>query len=488
MNSLLASYPGSPGDEAVDPDGRLRDGWPVLAPLLDRLGLSGLAAAGTALAVERRARGVVVGGWSDGRHSVRPLPMDPVPRVLPAGEWAAVAAGVEQRHRALNAFLADAYRAAGRRRSDPDRAPLIARAGVLPEWAVNSHPSHNADAVGMAWPGQSRVTLAATDLVRTPEGWVAVADDLRAPWGLGFALAARDNARSAVPELFPDGGPRIAEPWDAVPLLRAALVAAAPPACEGAPRIAVLSVGESDNAWFEHRLLAEALDVPVVRGGDVWTRIDGGLAVAVEGERRPVDVLYLRFDDGELSAHRTPLGQPLKVALADAVRSGRLGLANVPGNGLADDAATYAFVPEMIRFYLEEAPVLGSVPTWVLADDAQWAAVRGRLHELEVRPLGGYGGAGVVHGPSRSADELAQLEAEVAVAPYRYVAQEPVEISTAPALVDGALRPRPVGLRVFSVVTDSGTRALPAPLTTVALGQRRDPRRGGGTKDTWLLG
>jgi carboxylate-amine ligase len=488
VSTLFASYPGSPGDEAVDPDGRLRDGWSVLAPVLDRLGTEGLASAATALSVVRRSRGITVGGWSDGRHTVRPLPMDPVPRLLPAAEWATIAAGVSQRHRALNAFLADAYRAAGRRRGDADRAPLISRAGVLPEWAVNAHPSRNNDAIAMAWPGQPRVTLAATDLVRTTSGWTVVGDDLRTPWGLGFALAARENALTAVPGLFPDGGPRLADPWAAVPLLRHALEAAAPPTCSGTPRIAVLSVGESDSAWFEHGLLARAVGVPLVRAGDIWTRMDGGLAVAVEGERLPVDVVYLRFADAELSAHRTALGQPLDVTLSDAVRLGQLGLANVPGNGLADDAATFAFVPEMIAFYLQEVPRLESVPTWVLADDEQWASVRTRLDQLEVRPLDGYGGTGTVHGPSRTAAQLASLEAEVAAAPHRFVAQEPVEISTAPTLVDGSVQPRGVGLRVFSVVDGGSVKVLPAPLTRVALGQRRDPRRGGGTKDTWLLG
>jgi carboxylate-amine ligase len=358
---------------------------------------------------------------------------------------------------------------------------------VLPEWTVNAHPSRNEEAVGMAWPGQPRVTLAATDLVRTSAGWVVVGDDLRTPSGLGFALAARNDLRAAVPSLFDDAS-GLVDPSDAVPVLRLALEAAAPPTCDSPPRVALLSAGESGSAWYEHRLLAAALDAPLVETADVWPRPDGGIEVDVDGERVAVDVLYLHLDDAELAAHRTPLGQSLAGVLADAVKLGRLGLANVPGNGLADDAATYAFVPEMIGFYLSENPLLGSVPTWVLADDGQWASVRDRLHEFEVRPVGGYGGAGVVHGPTRSALELAQLSAEVAAAPHRFVAQEPVEISMAPTVVEGGIRPRPVGLRVFSVVAGSGARVLPAPLSRVALGQRRDPRRGGGTKDTWLLG
>jgi carboxylate-amine ligase len=207
--------------------------------------------------------------------------------------------------------------------------------------------------------------------------------------------------------------------------------------------------------------------------------------MSLDGERVPVDVLYRRFDDAELGAHRTGTGQSLAGLLAEGVRSGRLGLANVPGNGLADDAATYALVPDMIRFYLGEEPVLGSVRTWVLADAEQWAEVRDRLHELVLRPVDAYGGTDVVVGPACSAAELAVLQAEVAAAPHRFVAQEPVECTTAPTLVGARLVPRPVHLRIFSVASGGSTRALPAPLT--AVGDSSDVRRAGVTKDTWLL-
>jgi uncharacterized circularly permuted ATP-grasp superfamily protein len=484
--SLFADYPASSADEAVDPAGGLRMPYAVLEPALDRLGEAGLAAAGTALAAEREIRGVTVGSWADGRQTVRTFPLDPVPRVLPGTEWAAVAAGVEQRVRALNAFLADAYRAAGRRRGDADRAPEVVRAGVLPEWAVAHSPGRVPEAVGMAWPGQPRATVAATDVLRTADGrWLAATDHLRVPAGLGYALANRDSARSALPELFAAGTP--ADPRDAVPVLRTGLATAAPPACPGAPRLAVLTAGESDNAWFEHRLLADALGVPLVRAGDLWPRLDGGVEVAVDGERLPVDVLYRRFDDGMLGAFRTPVGQSLDMLLTEGVRSGRLGLANVPGNGLADDVATYPWVPVFIRFYLGEEPLLGSVPTWVLADGDQWAQVRDRLHELVLKPVAGYGGRGTVFGPACSAAELAVLQAEVAAAPHRFVAQEPVAASTVPTLVDGTLQPRRVDLRVFAVAGPGGTaRALRAPLTRVARGTA--PGAGRGTKDTWLLG
>jgi uncharacterized circularly permuted ATP-grasp superfamily protein len=484
----LAGYRGAAGDEAVDSSGAVRDGYAVLGPALERLGETGLADAAAEVAAQRRKRGVVFGAWSDGRQHVRPFPMDPLPRLLSAADWARVAAGVGQRHRALNAFLADAYRAAGRRRSDADRAPEVVRAGVLPEWAVAHSPGRHPDAVGLAWRGQQRAALAGMDVLHTVQGtWVVLEDNLRVPSGIGYALANRDTLRAAVPSLF--AGVRPVDPWTAVPLLQEALRVAAPPACPADPVCALLSSGESDSAWFEHRLLADALGVVVVRAADLWPRADGGIEAAVDGERIAIDVLYRRFDDTELGAHRGATGQPLVALLTEAVRSGRLGLANVPGNGLADDKAMYAWVPAMIRFYLGEEPLLESVRTWVLADDSQWGEVRDRLHELVLKPVDGYGGSGVVVGPQCSAAELAQLQAEVAAAPHRFVAQEPVEFSTAPTVVEGRLRPRHVDLRVFSVA-GTQTRVLPAPLTRVALRQKSlmtNSSRGGGSKDTWLL-
>ena len=486
----LAAYPAPAADEAVTPDGRVRDAYAPVASVLRRWGTAGLSAATAALAAERAAREVTVAAWADGRQTVRPFALDPVPRILTGAEWGRIGAGVEQRHRALNAFLADAYRAAGRRRGDVDRDPQVVRAGVLPGWAVAHSPGRDPNAVGQAWPGQPRATLAGADVVRTASGdWVVTADHLRVPAGLGYALAGRDTLRSAAAELLA-AGRGVRDPYDAVPVLRAGLATAAPRSCTGPPRLAVLTAGESDNAWFEHRLLAEALGVPLVRAGDLWPRVDGGVEAAVGGERIPVDVLYRRFDDGLLAAFRTPTGQSLDVLLTEAVRAGRLGLANVPGNELADDVATYAWVPALIRFYLGEEPLLGTVPTWVLADERQWAEVRDRLHELVVLPVAGYGGRGAVVGPSCSAAELAFLQAEVSAAPYRFVAREPVVPTTLPTVVDGALQPREVDLRVLSVAgTGDGTAtALPAPLTRVAEGPEPGSWWSGGGKDTWIVG
>ncbi|MGY1914697.1 circularly permuted type 2 ATP-grasp protein [Blastococcus sp. SYSU DS0973] len=484
---LFAGYASARTDEAVDAAGRLRDGWALPTATLEQLGTDGLTAAGRHLAAWREEHGVTVSTWVDGRQEVRPVPTDPVPRLVDAATWAALAAGVAQRHRALNAFLADVYRPAGRRRGDSDRAPEVVRAGVLPEWAVAHAPGRDPEAVARAWPGQPRATVAAADLVRTSgDRWVVAPDHLWVPSGIGYALADRASARAAVPELFAGLQPR--EPAEAVALLAEALTAAAPPATARPPGIAVLTQGESAGAWFEHRVLAEALGAPLVRAGDLWPRGDGGLEAAVDGGRVPVDVLYRRFDDALLGGYPTGAGLPLDLALTEAVRAGRLGVANVPGNGVADDAAAYAWVPALIGFYLGEEPLLDSARTWVLADPAAEAAVRDRLHELEVESVAGYGGRDVVSGPACSGAELAALREEIAAAPHRFVAREPLEPSTSPTLVDGVLRPRPVDLRVFSVAGAS-TTALPLALTRVAAGDGPDLPGvpGDGSKDTWLL-
>ncbi|RBY77947.1 circularly permuted type 2 ATP-grasp protein [Blastococcus sp. TF02-09] len=478
---LLAGYPAPTPDEAVTPDGRLSPDYAVLEPALAELGTAGLGAAARSLTELRGARGVALGSWTDGRHERHPVPLDPLPRLLPAAQWRLLAAGVEQRHRALLAFLADAYRAAGRRRGDVDRAPEIVRAGALPEWAVVHNPARDPGAISQAWPGQPRAGLAAADLVRTADGgWAVTADQLRAPTGLGFALEDRLALRAALPGLFAGSAP--ADPGAALALLRRALDEAAPPACTGPPEVAVLSAAETDASSYEHAVLAEALGVPLVRAADLWPRADGGLEIVVDGRRRPVDVLYRRFDDGGLGAYRTSLGQALDVQLTEAVRAGRLGLVNVPGNGVADDAATFAWVPAMIGFYLGEQPLLASPRTWVLADPAALAEVRGRLEQLVVEEVAGYGGQGAVDGRTCGAAALERLAAAVDAAPHRFVAREPVEETTLPALVGGALHPRTARLRVFSVAIGGGTRALPAPWTQVDLG---GPVPGG--KDTWLL-
>jgi len=487
---VFARYPGSAGDEAVAPDGSVRPAYRPVAEVLDGLGGIGLTAVVGAVAQERRIRGVVFGSFVDGRLQERPFPLCPVPRVLSAEDWAHLSAGVEQRTRALNAFLADVYRPAGRRRTDADQQPEVVRAGVVPGWIVSASPGYRPAAVALAAAGQQRITVAGLDLLQGPAGWVVLEDNLRVPSGIGYALTNRDSGRAALPQLYRGAeAAGLVDPAESVALLRAALADAAPAGCTGVPQLGLLTDGPHNSAWFEHRLLAEAMGVPVVTPDTLWPTATGGVAVQVDGERLPVDVLYRRFDEADLAAHLTPSGTPVDVLLGEAVRAGKLALANVPGNGVADDKATYRYVPDMIRFYLDEEPVLATVPTWLLAEQGDLAEVRDRLHELVVKPVDGYGGQGVVFGPLCSAAELAALRAEVLAAPHRFVAQEPVDFTTVPTVVDGMVVPRHADLRVFAVAGRT-TEALPSPLTRVALTEGSllvNSSQGGGSKDTWVL-
>lgn len=481
-SGVFARYPGSGRDEAV---GVLRSAYRSVGQALDDLGAGGITAVVDGVARERRERGVLAGSYVDGRVRERELPFCPVPRLLLATDWTYVARGAEQRHRMLNAFLADVHRPAGRRRTDPDRHPEVVRAGVVPAWVVTASPWLRASSADLAAPGQQRATVAGLDLRHGSRGWVALRDHLRTPSGIGYAISDRVSGRAALPELHAAAeAAGLVDPGEAVPLLRAALADAAPPACTGVPQLALLSEGPGSSSWFEHRLLAEALDVPIATPETLWPARGGGVAVQADGQRLRVDVLHLRLDEAGLAAHLTPSGAPLSALLGAAVRAGELALANVPGNGVADGEATYRYVPELIRFYLGEEPVLETVRTWLLADDADLAEVRDRLHELVVTPVDGYGGRGAVVGPRCSAVELAELQAEVAAAPHRFVAQEPVEVSTVPTVVDGVLTPRAAGLRVFTVA-GATTRALPAPWTRVALAEGSAVLDG--SKDTWLL-
>ena len=487
---VFARYPGSARDEAVGPDGSLRPAYAPVATAFDELGGVGLTAVVGAVAQERRMRGVVFGTFVDGRLEDRPFPLCPVPRVLSAADWAHLSRGVEQRTRALNAFLADVYRPGGRRRTDPEQQPEVVRAGIVPTWIVTGSPGYRPAAVGLAAAGQQRITVAGLDLLHGPDGWVVLEDNLRVPSGIGYALTNRDSGRAALPQLYTGAeAAGLVDPDEAAPLLRAALAEAAPARCTGVPQLGLLTDGPHNSAWFEHQLLADVMGIPIATPDTLWPTATGGVAVQVDGERVPVDVLYRRFDEADLAGHVTPTGTPLDVLLAEAVRSGQLALANVPGNGVADDKATYRYVPEMIRFYLGEEPVLATVPTWLLADEADLAEAGGRLHELVVKPVDGYGGQGVVFGPQCSAAELAELQAEVAATPHRFVAQEPVDFSTVPTVVDGMVVPRRADLRVFAVAGTS-TRTLPAPLTRVALTEGSllvNSSQGGGSKDTWVL-
>lgn len=441
------------------------------------------AARRRAVAADLSARGVTFDG--------RVFDIGPVPRVIPGALWDRLAAGVEQRARALDLFLGDVYAVA-----DPAAAEIV-RAGRMDADVVRRAPGYTA--LGSRVPaGTVRTRVTGADLVSTGEGtelsdWVVLEDNVRMPSGLTFAVAAREVTAAHWPELYAAAGDRL-RPLDGVTerfcaALRDAAgdLTAVPGVDPASAHVVVATAGEHDPSWSEQRVLASvggfalrSCDDLVVGGGPgpgpgpgagsrstpvLWDRV---------ADRR-VDVVYLRVTEDRLPA-----------GTGDAVAAGTVVIVDAPGNGLADDKAVYASVPEMVRFYLGEEPVLGQVPTWLCADPAQCPEVLDRLGELVVKPVDGYGGAGITVGPECTGEQLAARREEILGHPERFVAQERVELSTLPAS-DGT--DRHVDLRMFSLLGRDGAATADAGLTRVAPAGSTvvNSSRGGGGRDTWIL-
>ncbi len=477
LTGVLQGYQPGPLDEAVDPDGRIRPGYAHIMAALDAIGLDGLRAATQRLDRVRTTEGITFIADIDGELQEQAFPLDPIPRVLSAQDWAGISAGLQQRTRALNAFLADAY-------GDLQ----IVRDGIIGESVIRNCPGFLPAARDLAPGGRPRASILGFDLLHAPSGkWVVLEDNLRVPSGLGYAVSNRRTAAAALPMLHPWPGLRSPESIGAV--LHAALAQAAPPACvRSTPQVAVLSDGESNSAWYEHRLLADAMGVPVVGPDQLGGDADGVTAL-IDGRRLGIDVLYRRLGDDEL-VDGPAVSETANALLLAASRAGSVAVVNTPGNGVADDKAMYAFVHTMITYYLGEEALIGDVGTWVLADPDQYEGVRNRLHELVVKPVDGSGGAGVMIGPDLTEPEIAAMRAEVEAAPQRFIAQEVIRFSSHPTLTASGLAPRHVDLRVFALAGRDGEVTVPdVALSRVALesqGLLVNSSRGGGSKDTWL--
>lgn len=459
------------GDE-VFPAGGPEPAYDGVLDALDSLGACGLRAREAARDDEQRCHGVTFG--VPGQASTRLFPVDLLPRLVSATEWSSLTAGTVQRALALDAFLHDVY---GERACVGD--------GVVPASIIDAAPGLRP--MGALMTRQPvRAHVCGTDLVRDAEGhWWVLEDNLRIPSGLGYAVQNRRLSDAVMPDLPRPAGLLDVEP--AVDMLRDTLVAAALPAAGDDPLVVLLSEGPKGSAWFEHRMLAEEMGVPVAAAADLLGE-DDTIMLLRDGARRQVDVLYLRLGEEELMHAVGADGRPVGPALLAAVDAGTVALVNCPGNGVGDDKAVYAFVPQLINYYLGEQPLLAGVPTYLCADPDQLASVLCRLDELVIKPVDGYGGEGIVIGPTATDEQLAAVRRQVLAAPHRWIAQETVALSTHPTFDGDRLEPRHVDLRAFVFLGDRPAVA-PAALTRVAPHGTMivNSSRGGGSKDTWLL-
>ena len=394
--------------------------------------------------------------------------VDPVPRVISGPEWAELEAGLAQRLRGLNAFVADAY---------GERA--IVEAGVVPERVLTDAEFHEPAAAALRPPGGLWIGVAGLDLVRGADGRMLVLEDnTRTPSGIGYAIGTRAQLAARL-EIAPQDAPRPLD--DAIGLLAATLRSAAPEAAGGEPRIAVVTDGAENSAIWEHRFLASGLGVGIHTPDDLELR---GAHLYVRDGGPRIDALYRRTDDSRMDS---AIGKLLREPLT----AGTLGCVNVPGTGVADDKLAHAYVEDMIRFYLDEEPLLPSVRTFDLQRDDALAEALDRIDELVIKPRGGYGGVGVVIGPHAEPADVERTREDVASNPAGYVAQELVMLSTHPTVVDGRLAPRHVDLRPFAFLrADGEVRVMPGGLTRVALDAGAlvvNSSQNGGNKDTWVM-
>jgi uncharacterized circularly permuted ATP-grasp superfamily protein len=480
VTSDAAAYqpPSGHYDEVFGPDGVPRGHALGLAAEITRLGPDLLAAAGhrrDAIFVQQGITFDATG--EDGPVKDRPFPLDLVPRILPAAEWDHIERGLQQRIRALNRFIDDVYH-------ERD----IVKAGIVP-WRLIVSRSHFARAAhGVRPPGGVYCHVAGCDLVRDGDGtWKVLEDNVRTPSGISYVLENRVAMTRLVPQFFQHHRVR---PVDHYPQLLLAGLRSVAPSAEDEATVVVWTPGPMNSAYFEHAFLARQMGVELVEASDLVVRDDVLYMRTTAGLRR-VHAVYRRLDDDFVDPLEfrpdSLLGVP---GLVRAYRAGTVAIANALGTGVADDKAIYHYVPEMIRFYLGEEPILSNVKTYIMSDEAEREAALARRAELVFKPTGESGGKGVFIGPSTPRDALDGLADVIRAQPEKWIAQEVVNLSTVPtALPDGTLAPRHVDLRPFAVFGEQ-IRIVPGGLTRVALREGSmivNSSQGGGSKDTWVL-
>ncbi len=421
-------------------------------------------------------RGITFTVYGHGDGTERIIPYDVLPRILSAAEWAPLESGLEQRIRALNLFLKDVY-AEGR----------ILNAGVVPRRLVYSCRHYRREMRGVRVPNDTYISVAGVDLVRLPDGeFVVLEDNVRVPSGVSYMLSNRHVMRNVFPNLFQHYRIR---PVDHYPnlLLTTLRELAGPRSAD--PSVVLLTPGVHNSAYFEHALLARQMGIQLVEGRDLVVHHNNVYMRTTAGLRR-VEVIYRRIDDDFLDPipfrSDSVMGVP---GLFNAYRSGNVILANAIGTGLADDKALYAYVPEIIRYYLGEEPILSNVPTYLLEREADRKYVLAHLDELVVKAVDESGGYGMLIGPHGTREEREEFRRRILANPRGYVAQPTLSLSCSPSFLNGRIEPRHVDLRPF-VLGGEQVRVVPGGLTRVALKQGSlvvNSSQGGGSKDTWVL-
>ncbi|MDY8110405.1 circularly permuted type 2 ATP-grasp protein [Fulvimarina sp. 2208YS6-2-32] len=424
-----------------------------------------------------RRTGITFNVYGQQEAAERLIPFDMVPRIMSKGEWDVLAAGIEQRVEALNLFLHDIYH-------DQE----VVKAGILPARLLENNEAFLPEMIGFTPPGNVYTHIIGTDIVRTSEDqFYVLEDNARTPSGVSYMIENRETMMQMFPELFAQNRVRPVETYPHH--LRRSLEAVAPPACTGKPRVAVLTPGSFNSAYFEHSFLADQMGVELIEGSDV-AEIDGRIQMRTTEGYVPIDVIYRRIDDAFLDPRAfnpdSMLGIP---GIMDAYKRGAITIANAPGTGISDDKAIYSYMPEIVEFFTGRPALLENVPTWRCAEEDSLKYVLDNLKDLVVKEVHGSGGYGMLVGPTSTKAECEAFARKLRDDPHNYIAQPTLALSTVPILENDRLAPRHVDLRPFVLVSDK-IRIIPGGLTRVALKEGSlvvNSSQGGGTKDTWVL-
>ncbi len=422
-----------------------------------------------------RRVGITFNVYGEDAGTERLIPFDVIPRMLAATEWEQLAKGCIQRVKALNMFLHDIY-----------HQREIIRAGIIPA-SILTHSHYRPEMFNVEVPNGIYAHIAGIDIVRTDEKqFYVLEDNLRTPSGVSYMLEDRKMMMRLFPDLFRHYSVAPVEHYPQV--LKDNLRSVAQPGVKD-PTVVLLTPGAYNSAYFEHAFLAQQMGVELVEGQDLFVRNNAVYMRTTEGPKR-VDVIYRRIDDDYIDPLTfrpdSMLGVP---GLMSVYRAGGVTLANAVGTGVADDKSTYIHVPEMIKFYLGEAPILANVPTYQLSQADDLAYVLAHLSELVVKEVQGSGGYGMLVGPTASKHEIEQFRLRIMANPANYIAQPTLTLSTCPTLVEQGIAPRHVDLRPF-VLSGKTVSLVPGALCRVAMREGSlvvNSSQGGGTKDTWVL-
>ncbi|MEI7026362.1 circularly permuted type 2 ATP-grasp protein [Paenibacillus sp. y28] len=465
-------------DEMTDGTGTIRSHYEKIYQQFARMSEAELNRKQTAIIKRMMEEGITFTLYSESQNEPleRTIPFDPVPRVITRAEWEMLQKGLRQRIKALNLFLWDIY-----------HDQLIVKEGIVPRRMIVGNRYFRPEMMRLDVPGGSYVTTAGIDIIRDEAGrFMVLEDNLRSPSGFSYLYKSRSIMAQLFPELYFSYS--VEDVDQGLHQFRSVLKSL-DPSGKKKPVIALLTPGSHNSAYYEHTFLAQQMGIELVEGRDLVC-IDHNVYIRGMKQLRPVDVIYRRIDDDFLDplAFRPDslLGVP---GLMNVYRAGNVAIANAPGTGVADDKAMYAYVPEMIRYYLGEEPMLASVPTYLLSRPEEREYALAHLDQLVVKETSLSGGYGMLIGPESTEAERHLFEEKICANPDNYIAQPTISLSTAPVLSGGRLASRHIDLRAF-VLSGEDIHIIPGGLTRVAMKEGSlvvNSSQGGGCKDTWIL-